>query len=47
MPAAVCAGVCSVVAVCSGGVAFSGSGSGVLGSICIFSAIGCSRSGGG
>ena len=32
---------CSVVAVCLG------SGLGVLGSICIFSAIGCSRSGGG
>ena len=34
---------CSWVAVFSG----SGSGLGVLGSICIFSAMGCSRSGGG
>ena len=43
----VCAGGFSVAAGCSG--VFSGSGSGleVLGSICIFSAIGCSRSGGG
>jgi hypothetical protein len=49
VPAAVCAGGFSVAEGCSGVAVFSGSGLGlgVLGSICIFSAMGCSRSGGG
>ena len=45
--AVVCAGGCSVVAGCSWVAVFSGSGLGVLDNICIFSAMGCSRSGGG